>query len=131
MLILGLISAVPSGLVFLLELRSRTESPQAPWPSVGREERPWGTIKSSFFYWLSFQWLVLFYGRNPAVIKFQFLRVSPGDRLLAKERQRTLDTRLSEKRHERGLIFQTAAGNRPYVNAVNIVDSKQGSEGIK
>ena len=49
MLILGLISAVPSGLVFLLELQSRTESPQAPWPSVGREERPWGTIKSSYF----------------------------------------------------------------------------------
>ena len=42
------------------------QSPQALWPAVGRQERLW---------------------EIPAVIKFQFPRVCPGNQTLAKERE--------------------------------------------
>ena len=45
---------------------------------VGRQERLWRIQKK-------FKWLALFYHRNPAVIKFQYPRVFPGDQPLVKE----------------------------------------------
>ena len=66
--------------------QSRTQSPQAFWPAVGRQERLCGTgILFNFFGLAALLRLALFYCRNSAVIKFQFPRVSSGDQPLAKE----------------------------------------------
>ena len=57
----------------------------ASGPAVGLQERLWGTgILFNFFDWLPRDGLHC-YCRNPAVMKFQFPRVSPGDQPLAKE----------------------------------------------
>ena len=50
--------------------KSRTQSPQALRPAVGRQERLRGTgILSKFFDWLLRNGLQLFYHRNPLVKK--------------------------------------------------------------
>ena len=68
--------------------QSRTQSPQALWPAVGRQERLWRIRKKlNFLIGCSVyapSRLPLFYRRNPAVIKFQYPRVSPGAHPLTK-----------------------------------------------
>ena len=67
------------------ELQSRTQSPQALWPAVGRQERLWGTgiLLPQDFCSETMQTAT----RQP--IKkfkfFEFSRVSPGDQPPAKE----------------------------------------------
>ena len=65
--------------------RTRTQSPQALWPAVGRQERLWRIRKNSKFWLAALQQPALLYRRNPAVIKFQYPRVSPGDHPPTKE----------------------------------------------
>ena len=69
---------------FLVWIQSRTQSPQALLPVVGRQERLWGTgiLVPQGFCGKTMQAVM---GKPIKIFFFKLFRVSPGDQLLAKE----------------------------------------------